>query len=128
MDHDTLDGFRGVRPPALQRAARAASEAEPSSVVFGSYILGVATEKFMAGLADQRDVKMVGVAIVEWCESAVRVGMQDLLTESDLTSREAREAHFNARVAGKILNILNGIVATGRAAGNELANQDGDEA
>lgn len=124
MSNDRLDGFRGIRPDQLRSAYADRGGEDPRKNTFDRYTLGVAAEKFMAGIASPEDAKRVGREIVEYCEQTVRDSITTMLSEPDVTSQKAREAHFEGRVAGSILAVLNSIVASGHLAAKELTSEE----
>jgi len=121
---DKLDGYRGHLPGALQQVMKKTDDdrAEKGDTL-RQYILGVAAGKLMAGVASKDEVSRVMAEMVLRCEAIIRENYSKLLVLPDLTSQEAVALHFEARVAGGIITMLNEMVHAGRTA-IEIMEQD----
>lgn len=117
-----LDGFRGIRPPQLQRA-RAVVKDKPS--VYARYILGVQAEKLMAGLAEVEDVASVMKAVIDRAESDIREAARQLAGLPDVRSEDAVKAHALARTASCTLTYLNDLVRDGNRAAEAIEEEGG---
>lgn len=118
-----LDGFR----PSFQPDAFVTDD-EHHRKLRNTYMLGHAVEKLRAGLANLEDVKALCLALSEELESEITEHCKALLQLDNLDSDMARELHFQARVCGGMMTMLNRLVESGRKAGEDLMreNEDGN--
>lgn len=127
--NDPLDGFRGIRPEEVRAAyQRAAQQDDPRQTLARRYLLGIQTEKAMLGIASISEAQAVCASVIDGCEAQAMGAMRELLACDDLSSPEARVAHYRARVAAGMLTLLNDFVTAGNSAAQQLAEEqtDGD--
>lgn len=124
--HDPLADYRGMRPEHL-RKAYASAKPEGESL-YNRYALGIAAEKLMAGVASAEDITQVMKRVVAQAEAQAMDGLRTLLECPDPTTPDARQAHFDARVAAQTLTYLNELIRSGHKAGAELTEaQEADQ-
>lgn len=119
---DPLDGYRG-NPVAQARKLVEASDKADSQVWDRIYVGGAALQ-LMQGIAHRNDIKLVIATVIAQCEMDIQEETRNLLFQSDPSSPEAREAHFNARVAVGIVNRLNQMVRDSVALGEIVNDTD----
>lgn len=120
---DPLEGFRGVRPPSIQRALAANGDVDPEThhrELYSRLIIGMSAERVMVGLAELADAGRVVSALLDECEVSIREQTLIFLEQADPNCEKAREAHFRGRVALEIVNRLNSMVTSGYTAGNHI--------
>lgn len=121
---DPLDGFRGRRLTATER-----QEADAQGPVgveeYQRYVLAQSAIRFMTAVQTRpEDLVLVGKTLVERCEERVRDAMRGLLELNDPSCEQARVLHYEARVHGGMLALLNEIVESGLSAGRALEEED----
>lgn len=119
---DPLDGFRGSRLTPQQRSENEVEGVSPER--YSRYVLAQSTIRFMHGIATRDDVVRVGREIVERCEARVRDCMLELVSTADLTTPKAKELHFDARVHGGMLAMLNEMIESGFSAERAMEEED----
>lgn len=127
---DPLKGFRGERPEQLRAAAaRRQEEGEPElpeDSPYRKYLLGVTAERLIAGLGEAGDAERIMHDIIKRAEAECQMHMKAVLANPDVSSKEAHDAHFEARVCAGILTFINNMVTSGLEAGRALEEGDAE--
>lgn len=121
--NDPLSPYRGTGMPRQAPA----DEDVASSRTEGLHqrmLTGIAAQRLMAGVAEVEEVGKVLQAVVARAEREAHEGMADLLGMPDLSSEEARQTHFNAKVAAQTLTYLNDLIRDGTRAAQTLYDNE----
>lgn len=117
---DKLADYRGL---GRARTAPPPDEPDPAArqaALYARMQVGTAAARLMATVGDAEDAGKVMGAVIQRVEREVRESMAALLDCPDPSSPEARELHFEARVAKQTLRYLNDLVRDGERAAQAL--------
>ncbi len=120
---DPLEGVRGIGGNLIRHRVSVALSDIDSSDLRHEFITGLAAGRIVDKTAEIADYKTVVAEVLATCETRVRDNMLILLGEADPTSKAARDAHYEARVAGGILSMFNDLIQVGIEAARKIDNE-----
>jgi hypothetical protein len=122
--NDDKDWFRGTgeQQRANLRNAILAGDQRDDGLLYDQMFIGVAAYRIMQGIATTEGVAKVVAQMIADCEIAIRAQTMVILAQNDPASAEARTAHFEARVAARMVGLLNDYVARGAQAQDTINN------
>jgi hypothetical protein len=121
---DDKDWFRGTgdQQRVQLREAILAGEKRDDAMLFDQMFVGVAAYRIMQGVGSGEHAAKVMAQMIADCEIAIRAQTMTILAQNDPASPEARTAHFEARVAARLVGLLNDYVSRGAQAQNTINN------
>lgn len=124
MSVDRDEWFRGTgeQQRVQLRDAIAHGDKRDDSLLFDQMFVGVAAYRIMRGTGTAEGAAMVMAQMIADCEITIREKTMAILAEVDPASPAAREAHFQARVAARVVGLLNDYVTRGAEAQNIVNN------
>lgn len=115
---------------ALRRQIEeAGTRSDPSGDRFDRLMVGTAAYTLMNGVHTRPEsIDALFSQIIADVELRIRRETQAMLTCNDPASPEAREHHFNARVAGALIGLLNELLRLGEEAKQQINHQNEEAA
>lgn len=114
---------------ALRRNIEQAGVNDPTGDRFDRLMVGTAAYTLMHGVSTRPEsINALFSQIVADVELRIRQETKALLECKDPASPEAREHHFNARVAGSLIGLLNELLRLGDEAKSQINNQNEEAA
>lgn len=111
------DWVRGSGAERHERARQMVEEVrEGREALFQTMYTGSAALRILRGIAQRGDAETVLSALIVDLETEVQNCAAALFAETDLNSTDARQAHFQGRVAASILHRFNAAVSAGAQA------------
>lgn len=102
------------------REAIANHEAKDDGRLFDLMFIGRTAYRAMQGVGENKDVAKLVAQMIADCEIEIRASSMLLMAETDPGSEAARKAHFNARVAARMVGLLNDYVSRGYEAQDSI--------
>lgn len=104
------------------REAISNAETKDDGRLFDLMFIGATAFRAMQGVGSNENIAKLVAQMIADCEIAIRSSSMVLLAETDPGSPEARKAHFDARVAARMVGLLNEYVSRGHAAQDAINN------
>lgn len=125
---ENKDWWRGTGEDdriALRRHIEEAAARDPTGDRFDRLMVGTAAYTLMHGVQTRPEsINALFSQIVADAELRVRQETKKMLENPDPASPEAREHHFNARVAGALIGLLNELLRLGEEAKQQINHQN----
>lgn len=119
-----LDGFRAGATYSLRhRVSQAMNEAESENSLERDMILGAAAQRVIGGMASNEDLKLVIRQIIVECEYKAMESMRELSNMADLTSDDAKAAHYELRVQSGIMTLIAEMIERGVHSGRKIEEE-----
>lgn len=111
----------------LRREVEEAGLKDPNEARWDRLMVGAAAYTLMNGVATSpQNINALFSQMIADVELRIRNETKAMLAEPDPASKKAREHHFNARVAGALIGLLNEQLRLGAEAKDQINNQNED--